>query len=118
MRAALRARSFSKTGSRRLARIVMATETRLPRRGSARSDAPRDGENASDDLVELCEHLLLANPQHVPTQRAERAVPRGIMPGPLCVVAPVHLHDKAHLGACKVDDVLPDDELAPKRKPS
>ena len=61
---------------------------------------------------------MLPDVQHVPSQRSDRPVPRAILPSALRVVTPIHFHDEADPGAREVDDVLPDDELTPKREAS
>ena len=81
----------------------------LPREASLAA-AQRTRDDAGSDAVKRTEHLMLTHPHHVPAELAERAVARGIMPCALLVVRPVNLDDEPHLGACEVDDVLPDRE--------
>lgn len=59
---------------------------------------------------------MLGDPQHMPAERAERTVTRGVMTCATVMRAPIDLDDQAHLGASQVSDVVADDELTTKRK--
>jgi hypothetical protein len=55
--------------------------------------------DARDDRIEIREDVLLRNPQHVPPELVERAVPRAVMPRAALMGRPVDLDDERHLGA-------------------
>jgi len=94
------------------------TERRCAGSRRARRQATCRTGDEGDDGLKLTEDLMLTNPQHMPAKLVERAVTRGIMPCTRLVVRPINLDDEPHLGARKVDDVLANDELTPKRKSS
>lgn len=85
---------------------------------SATDARPRGGDrhDTPNDTVEVSDDVRLGDTQHRPAQRAERAIPRGVMTAAPVVRAAVDLDDQTHLGACEVDDVIADDELTTKRK--
>ena len=60
----------------------------------------RDGDDPLNDSVELRDDVMLRDAQHVPAERVQRAVTRGIMMRATVMRAAVDLHDQAHLG-CK-----------------
>jgi hypothetical protein len=59
----------------------------------------------------VVEHVVSIHPKHLPTERVEVTIAPGIMPLAALMGIPIDLDDEAELGACKVDDEVPDDEL-------
>ena len=76
----------------------------------------RNGDDALNDSLEPSDDVMLRDPQHLPAQRAERAVTCGVMTNATVMRAAVDFDDQAHLGASEVRDVVADDELTTKRE--
>src|SRR5688500_2795022 len=88
----------------------MATTTPLTGEGACRR---RD---TLDDTGEVSDDAMLGDTNDVPAAAAERTIARSIMTLTPVMRAAIDFHREPDLGASKVDDVIPDDELATERE--